>query len=233
MPPAAPVAVTPDQIRERLTAHAHHLAGLSPYVYGPVQQAWTSTRTLVEQAAAHAPDLPLAVADLTVAATGASEELLPLSVEGGPWYDTSRELIRLCRQLVNAARDALARRCLMNERAEYIAGLRALADLLERHSEVPLPHHGQRLGGSHIVEELIFIDGPSAVATALTLIGAMDQPPTILVEDGVHHPIRITGHLRGYHVQLCVRTGDTPPEAPVALEIPAELRNACALLAGA
>ncbi|WP_084965297.1 hypothetical protein [Thermoactinospora rubra] len=87
----------------------------------------------------------------------------------------------------------------MSNRTAYIQGLRAVADLLEAHPDLPMPYHGSRSG-----EELIFVDTEDAVAHALLYIAAMEEPPLLHMETGVY-ALRIQGRIHGYGVELYLR----------------------------
>ncbi|MFI7642426.1 hypothetical protein [Nonomuraea sp. NPDC049400] len=86
------------------------------------------------------------------------------------------------------------------KRTEYIKGLRAFADLLEAHPEIPRSHHGQRAA-----EELVFFNGDNAVAHALTYIGAMDEAPVIKVEPKGYYRLRVVGRIHGLHIELYLK----------------------------
>lgn len=83
----------------------------------------------------------------------------------------------------------------MSDRAEYVKGLRALADVLEDHPELPLPWQG----GQYMPMTLHFltVDDPRAqMATARRALGIpMEKRP----RDGYFD---LEGTLHGVHVQL-------------------------------
>jgi hypothetical protein len=85
----------------------------------------------------------------------------------------------------------------VSDRAAYTAGLRKLADLLDANPDLPLPYHG-----TAPIEELIFLRNLDHV---MTYVGAMDEPPALREEEETNHPIRLTGRIGGYVVELCVR----------------------------
>lgn len=96
--------------------------------------------------------------------------------------------------------------------AEYIKGLRAYADLLEAHPELPRPRDGQRA-----VEELVFFHGDDAVAHALTYIREMHERPVIRVEPTGHYRLRAVGRIHDMHFELFLKADKAD-----------ELRKACA-----
>jgi hypothetical protein len=98
-----------------------------------------------------------------------------------------------------------------DKHAEYIKGVRAFADLLEAHPEIPRPHHGQPA-----VKELVFFRGEDAVAHALTYISAMDERPVIRVEPAGHYKLRVVGRIHGLHIELFLKADKAD-----------ELRKAC------
>jgi hypothetical protein len=85
------------------------------------------------------------------------------------------------------------------ERAERIAGFRALADLLEQNPELPLPYEGGAGGGQPLTWHFLRSDEAKAradmAAAAQVLRGRMDKHAD---EDY----FRLTGNLRGVHFQL-------------------------------
>ncbi|MEV7805080.1 hypothetical protein AB0O28_19225 [Microbispora sp. NPDC088329] len=83
-------------------------------------------------------------------------------------------------------------------REGYIKGLEALAQLLREHPELPLPYDGR--GETHTAA--IFIKGEAPLEQVLRYIQAMDEPPTLRVESGTNHDLRIIGRIRGFHVEL-------------------------------
>lgn len=96
--------------------------------------------------------------------------------------------------------------------AEYIKGLRAFADLLEAHPEIPRPRDGQRA-----IEELVFFNGEDAVALALTYIRAMHERPVIRMEPAGHYRLRVVGRIHDMHFELFLKADKAD-----------ELRKACA-----
>jgi hypothetical protein len=98
-----------------------------------------------------------------------------------------------------------------DNRAEYIKGLRAFADLLEAHPEIPRPRDGKRA-----VEELVFFNGEDAVAHALTYIRAMHDRPVIRVAPTGYYRLRVVGRIHGMHIELFLNADKAD-----------ELRKAC------
>ncbi|MFF3443571.1 hypothetical protein [Streptosporangium sp. NPDC002721] len=97
----------------------------------------------------------------------------------------------------------------MNARDEYIAGLRALASLLETRPEVGLPYEGvERLPASVFISAL---DGPDPLAQTIAYVEAMEERPT--VQFG-YHPgrpnfwVEVKGRIRGLHLRVQARTSE-------------------------
>lgn len=88
----------------------------------------------------------------------------------------------------------------MSERADYIRGLRTLAQLLADNPDLSLPYDGS----TERIRQAIFIEGPSPVTQALLFIQAMDEPPTMNLKR--QSPdltwLDINGCIDGLHVRL-------------------------------
>jgi len=88
----------------------------------------------------------------------------------------------------------------MTDRAEYIAGLRQLADLLEAHDELPLPVEGRI---SAINFHFLFDDDPrTALADAVRAMPislAKNDPAS---SDYAETYFELAGYLRGLEVKL-------------------------------
>jgi hypothetical protein len=86
------------------------------------------------------------------------------------------------------------------DRAEYVKGLRALADLLEQHDELPLPYQG----GKHSPMSLTFLsddDAKGRLATAARLMpGRLDKQVRESVDYGDYFDLH--GRIHGLHVKL-------------------------------
>jgi hypothetical protein len=108
-------------------------------------------------------------------------------------------------------------------RAEVVAGLRALVELLDGNPKLAVPYEGTES------KLAVFVDGPQPVAQALLyaqamharsafVVGPSGAPGTVWVTaEGRIHGLRIKLYLRASEV--CVRTAD-------GWQIPAELRPA-------
>ena len=109
-------------------------------------------------------------------------------------------------------------------RAAHIQGMRALADLLETHPELPLPF------GGNTHTDYLFINGDSAVAHALTVISAMDEPPTAEIREcNTFDELQIRGWIHGYWIMLRLDPRTVCGGDEVAgWRIPAELLAVCA-----
>jgi hypothetical protein len=85
-------------------------------------------------------------------------------------------------------------------RAEYVKGLRALADLLEQHDELPLPYQG----GKHSPMSLTFLsdDDPKGrlAAAARAMPGRLDKQVRESAEYGNYFDLRC--RLDGLHIKL-------------------------------
>jgi hypothetical protein len=81
----------------------------------------------------------------------------------------------------------------MDARAEYIAGLRKLADLLERNPAAALPLYGRP--GTPLSVYIYELDGVDAWA-------AMLCGPTEMVAESGNFGYELTGCLEGLHVQV-------------------------------
>lgn len=90
----------------------------------------------------------------------------------------------------------------MTDRADYIRGLRTLAQLLEDNPDLSLPYEGPKDRAQGI-----FIDGPSPVTQALLYIQAMDEPPTMKLKRQSRDLtwLDITGRIEGLHIRLHLR----------------------------
>lgn len=91
----------------------------------------------------------------------------------------------------------------MTDRTEYIAGLRQLADLLEQHDELPLPHDGS--GSALLLSFLSGADPKSAfVAAARVIPGKLDKDVR-----GNYYDLRGTlGGPQGLQILLCAFRAD-------------------------
>lgn len=92
------------------------------------------------------------------------------------------------------------------KRAEYIKGLRLLANLLAEHDDLTLPYYGSRCR-----EQTLYIEGSSPVTQALLYIQAMDETPAMKFEwqsDRLTW-LAITGRMGGLHAQLRLRAQET------------------------
>jgi len=89
----------------------------------------------------------------------------------------------------------------MSERADYIRGLRTLAQLLADNPDLSLPYDGPT---ERIAQTIFIIGGPSPVTQALLYVQAMDEPPTMELKR--QSPdltwLDIKGRIEGLHVRL-------------------------------
>lgn len=113
-------------------------------------------------------------------------------------------------------------------KAEYVKGLRAYADLLEAHPDLPSLFYGARSS-----ESLVFFHGEDAVAQALAYIEAFTETPTIRVASDQNFPVRVVGRIHDLYFELCLKTGEVigcgcECRRATASAIPAELRAVCA-----
>ncbi|GAA1707667.1 hypothetical protein GCM10009765_66430 [Fodinicola feengrottensis] len=83
----------------------------------------------------------------------------------------------------------------MSQRSEYTAGLRALADLLDKHPEVPLPYSGRSAFGGHLTWILA---GDTDQRNVLADIARALPGPVHKVVRGVAFDLK--GALHGLHV---------------------------------
>jgi len=84
------------------------------------------------------------------------------------------------------------------DRAAYTAGLRALADLLDQHDEIPLPYHGTGIGLSIGIHGRTSDEDTAArLATAARVL--MPGTRAKAVEDDYY---RVEGSLRGLKLQV-------------------------------
>jgi hypothetical protein len=98
----------------------------------------------------------------------------------------------------------------MSARVEYVAGLRMLADLLERHDDLPLPYSGDSPGRPLTI--YYFGAGRDAFAAAARILPAPLRKSTTDATDGGPATFRLACALRGLHVEaiayrdtVCVR----------------------------
>lgn len=94
-------------------------------------------------------------------------------------------------------------------RDTYVAGLRGLADLLER-STLPLPHE-------QATPFFIYDD----IEDALTLRDLMPDPETTLKPSDGSFTVRISGHIEGLEVVVYVhnKLGLTGPPVPTPVDL--------------
>lgn len=97
----------------------------------------------------------------------------------------------------------------MSERADYITGLRALADLLETHPEAGLPYEGvERIPASVYISNL---DGGDPLAQTIAYAEAMEGRPTVKFTDHPGRPnfwVEVVGRIHGYHLRVQARVRD-------------------------
>jgi hypothetical protein len=98
----------------------------------------------------------------------------------------------------------------MSDRAGYVAGLRLLADLLERHPGLPLPNAGARDGNPLTI--YYFGAGRDALAEFARALPGPLRKSTTDGKDGAPDTFRLAGRLAGLHVEavayrdtVCVR----------------------------
>lgn len=117
----------------------------------------------------------------------------------------------------------------MNARDGYIAGLRALASLLEANPEVGLPYEG--VEGLPAAVYISAIDGPDPLAQVVAYAGAMEGRPTVKFKYRPGRPnfwVEVEGRIRGLHLLVHARTSevcelvDGEPVIPPALLAAAE-----------
>ena len=87
----------------------------------------------------------------------------------------------------------------MSARAEYIAGLRELADLLERHDDLPLPYHGSGISELLWVETTRDTDEQKAVAAKFARL-----IPSTIAKEPRGDALDVKGRIRGLRVCLIV-----------------------------
>lgn len=108
-------------------------------------------------------------------------------------------------------------------RADYIKGLRKLADLLEADPRLPLPY------GGNDDQFSMFVYQPDAINKARVVMDAMDEPPIVKVDDRGGKWLDIGGRLDGLRVVLHLPAEDVCERqemAVVSWAIPAELLQA-------
>ena len=100
----------------------------------------------------------------------------------------------------------------MTDRSAYVAGLRALADLLEQNPEAELPYYGR----SDRAPMPVFAHTAAKVAL---YVAALTGHTETITEKGRAYRYELFGHLGGTALELIVyaRLGDacTPAEDPV------------------
>lgn len=107
----------------------------------------------------------------------------------------------------------------MTGRADYIRGLRTLAQLLEDNTDLSLPYHGY--GG---IEQSVFINGPSPITQALLYIQAMNTPPTMKVSTSIGQYsgavtwLEIKGCIEGLEVELYLRAEEACEKRPAVYQ---------------
>ncbi|WP_326646104.1 hypothetical protein OG884_15745 [Streptosporangium sp. NBC_01755] len=111
----------------------------------------------------------------------------------------------------------------MSDRAEYIKGLREMANLLEANPEARLPYYGN---DQPVPVYLSTIYGQDPLAGALAYIAAMNERPTLTFDDlegKPNHWLKVDGRIRGVHVWMRLRVRevcklvDGEPVVPPAL----------------
>lgn len=106
------------------------------------------------------------------------------------------------------------------QRADYIQGLRKLADLLEANPGLPLPYDGD-------ADQLsVFVYQPDAINRARVVMDAMDEPPIVKIDDRGGHWLDIGGRIGGLRVVLHLRVEDVCDRQEMTVAswaIPAEL----------
>lgn len=125
---------------------------------------------------------------VTVDETGRAQMFDPASLVDF-WYADAEHLRVVERATYQPAADAPAG----DDRSEYTAGLRLLADLLDRHPEVPLPYDGS---AAPLVISFLS-DNPKA-----KLAAAARAFPGPLSKDADGTYFDLNGHLRGLLVQF-------------------------------
>lgn len=87
-------------------------------------------------------------------------------------------------------------------RADYIRGLRALADLLADNDDLTLPYQGH--AG---LEKTVFISGQSPITQTLLLVQAMDEPPGLSLQrqSSTLTWLDVKGRIAGLHLTLHLR----------------------------
>lgn len=94
----------------------------------------------------------------------------------------------------------------MSDRAEYIKGLRGLADLLETNPGAALPAPGAADDRS-IPVYLNTLYGHDPIAGALAYIAAMNERPTLTFDDHgeeANYWLDVEGEIHGIRVQVCL-----------------------------
>ncbi|MGW4422768.1 hypothetical protein [Streptosporangium sp. NPDC004631] len=113
----------------------------------------------------------------------------------------------------------------MTDRAEYIKGLRTLADLLEQHPHLGLPYEGGLERPVTVFVSHLVVGG--VVRQAVVYAAAMDRPVARLkpFSDQPDHWLEITGSLGGLHVELIFRTAAACERGAGGWVLPAGLRG--------
>jgi len=89
------------------------------------------------------------------------------------------------------------------DRADYIAGLRALADLLEQHDELPLPSHGASQPLDWWIWEHEVEDAKAVMATIVRLLpGAKSK---VVGESGASSWFTVEAKLHGLRINVNAR----------------------------
>jgi hypothetical protein len=83
------------------------------------------------------------------------------------------------------------------DRTEYVAGLRQLADLLEQHDELPLPHEGRK----HAPMTFYFLSGTDPKAKMVAAVRALPVP--LLKGPRDDNYFDLNGTLHGLTIRLC------------------------------
>lgn len=91
-------------------------------------------------------------------------------------------------------------------RAEYTAGLRALADLLDDNPDAKLPYEGHK--GAPMA---VFVDTADAGRAWLSIL----PEPIVTRVDSPTFPVEIRGTLAGLHIRVYVAAGVAMLPAPV------------------
>lgn len=85
------------------------------------------------------------------------------------------------------------------QRTEYIAGLRKLADVLEGHPEVPLPYEGSHPQYARMTFHFLFADDPRAAMAATRRALGVPLEKKVSANDQYFD---LSGNLRGLHFSM-------------------------------